>query len=144
MLSKMLSPKQRGEEAARTSFAADAQTRTKSPSALGQGRGFDPPGILASTGAARAMPLAVLIEELLDAQQPRSRADRRPAQRIRHAAGDSQTPLFLRRRYKPNQNLHPGKIKVRHLDVTEADIVYLLPEMTEKMRTFLLSQAIRL
>jgi DNA helicase HerA-like ATPase len=43
--------------------------------------------------------------------------------------------------YRPEIRIFtPGKIKVRISTLTEADIVYLLPEMTEKMRTFL-SQA---
>jgi Helicase HerA, central domain len=52
-------------------------------------------------------------------------------------------PHFVDRDYRPEVKIYtPQKIKVRLSTLTEADIVYLLPEMTEKMRTFL-SQAYR-
>jgi DNA helicase HerA-like ATPase len=50
---------------------------------------------------------------------------------------------FAANGYKPEVKIYtPDKIRVRVSTLTEADILYLLPEMTEKMRTFL-SQAFR-
>jgi len=52
-------------------------------------------------------------------------------------------PLFTEGNYKPEVRIFtPDKIRVRISTLTENDIQYLLPETTEKMRTFL-SQAYR-
>ncbi len=103
--------------------------------------------ILASTGAGKSYLAGVMIEELL---MPNNRA----AVLIVDPHGEYSTlqeihthPAFKEKGksgdYKPEVKIFtPQKIKVRISTLTEADIVYLLPEMTEKMKTFM-SQAYR-
>jgi uncharacterized protein len=99
--------------------------------------------VLASTGAGKSYTASVLIEELM---MPHNRA----AVLIVDPHGEYHTlrdihahPAFKKDGYKPEVKIYtPDKIKVRISTLTEADINYLLPETTEKMRTFL-SQAFR-
>ena len=97
--------------------------------------------ILASTGAGKSYAAGVLIEELL---MPNNRAAALivdPHSEYGTLQEIHKHPSFSAADYKPEVKIFtPGKIKVRISTLTEADIVYLLPEMTEKMRTFL-SQA---
>src|SRR5205085_11180267 len=101
--------------------------------------------ILASTGAGKSYAAGVLIEELM---MPYNRA----AVLIVDPHGEYHTlqelhqhPAFAASSdggtYHPEIRVFtPDKIKVRISTLTEADINYLLPETTEKMKTFL-SQA---
>ncbi len=97
--------------------------------------------ILASTGAGKSYAAGVLVEELL---MPYNRA----AVLIVDPHGEYSTlqtinahPAFKEGSYQPEIKIFPhNKVKVRISSLTEADITYLLPEMTEKMKTFL-SQA---
>ncbi|NBO64357.1 MAG: DUF87 domain-containing protein, partial [Acidobacteria bacterium] len=99
--------------------------------------------ILASTGAGKSYLAGVLLEELL---MPHNRA----AVLIIDPHGEygtlrdiHQHPAFQDGSYHPEVRIYtPNKIKVRLSSLTESDLVYLLPEMTEKMRTYL-SQAYR-
>jgi DNA helicase HerA-like ATPase len=99
--------------------------------------------ILASTGSGKSYLAGVLVEELLMAHN-------RAAALIVDPHGEYHTmqelhnhPAFKSEDYKPEVKIYtPSKIRVRISTLTEADLVYLLPEMTEKMRTFL-SQAYR-
>lgn len=99
--------------------------------------------ILASTGSGKSYLAGVLLEELL---MPHNRA----AVLIIDPHGEygtlqeiHQHEAFQQAGYRPEVRLYtPEKIKVRISSLTEADLVYLLPEMTEKMRTYL-SQAYR-
>ncbi len=99
--------------------------------------------VLASTGSGKSYLAGVLVEELM---KPQNRA----AVLIVDPHGEYGTlqdihrhPAFTDGTYHPEVRIFtPDKIKVRLSSLTEADIVYLLPEMTEKMRTFL-SQAYR-
>ena len=99
--------------------------------------------VLASTGSGKSYLAGVLLEELL---MPHNRA----AVLIIDPHGEygtlqeiHQHPGFSQGNYPPEVKIFtPDKIKVRLSSLTESDIVYLLPEMTEKMRSCL-SQAFR-
>jgi hypothetical protein len=99
--------------------------------------------VLASTGSGKSYLAGVLLEELL---MPHNRA----AVLIIDPHGEygtlqeiHQHPGFSQANYHPEVKIFtPDKIKVRLSSLTESDIVYLLPEMTEKMRSCL-SQAFR-
>jgi uncharacterized protein len=92
--------------------------------------------ILASTGSGKSYLAGVLIEELLMAHN-------RAAVLIVDPHGEYHTmqelhnhPAFARNGYRPEVKIFmPNKIRVRISTLTEADLVYLLPEMTEKMKT---------
>ncbi|HEY6402955.1 MAG TPA: ATP-binding protein, partial [Blastocatellia bacterium] len=142
MLAKMLSPKQRGEQGGAHIGSLLTRKRDEVPVVLSVKDVVSTHlAILASTGAGKSYAAGVLIEELL---MPNNRA----ATLIVDPHGEYGTlqeihkhPSFSAADYKPEVKIYtPGKIKVRISTLTEADIVYLLPEMTEKMRTFL-SQA---
>jgi DNA helicase HerA-like ATPase len=142
MLAKMLSPKQRGEQGGAHIGSLLTRKRDEVPVVLSVKDVVSTHlAILASTGAGKSYAAGVLIEELL---MPNNRA----AALIVDPHGEYGTlqeihkhPSFSAAGYKPEIKIYtPGKIKVRISTLTEADIVYLLPEMTEKMRTFL-SQA---
>jgi DNA helicase HerA-like ATPase len=142
MLAKMLSPKQRGEEGAAHIGSLLTRKRDEVPVVLSVKDVVSTHlAILASTGAGKSYAAGVLIEELL---MPNNRAAALivdPHSEYGTLQEIHKHPSFSSADYKPEVKIFtPGKIKVRISTLTEADIVYLLPEMTEKMRTFL-SQA---
>jgi hypothetical protein len=144
MLARMLSPRQKGETGGAHIGWLLTRKRDEVPVVLSVKDVVSTHlAILASTGAGKSYAAGVLIEELL---MPNNRA----AVLIVDPHGEYGTlqeihnhQAFKSGDYKPEVKIYmPGKIKVRISTLTEADIVYLLPEMTEKMRTFL-SQAYR-
>ena len=142
MLTKMLSPKQRGEEGAAHIGSLLTRKRDEVPVVLSVKDVVSTHlAVLASTGAGKSYAAGVLIEELL---MPNNRAAALivdPHSEYGTLQEIHKHPSFSSADYKPEVKIFtPGKIKVRISTLTEADIVYLLPEMTEKMRTFL-SQA---
>jgi len=139
MLAKMLSPKQKGEQGGAHIGSLLTRKRDEVPVVLSVKDVVSTHlAILASTGAGKSYAAGVLIEELL---MPHNRAavlivD--PHSEYGTLQEIHQLPAFAASDYKPEVRIFaPGKIKVRISTLTEADIVYLLPEMTEKMRTFL-------
>ncbi len=144
MLARMLSPKQKGEHGGAHIGSLLTRKRDEVPVVLSVKDVVSTHlAILASTGAGKSYAAGVLIEELM---APYNRA----AVLIVDPHGEYNTlqeihqhRLFVKDDYKPEVKIYTHeKIKVRISTLTEADIVYLLPEMTEKMRTFL-SQAFR-
>src|SRR5262244_1170501 len=142
MLSKMLSPKQRGEQGGAHISSLLTRKKDDVPVVLSVKDIVSTHlAILASTGSGKSYLAGVLVEELLMAHN-------RAAVMIVDPHGEYHTMqeihnhrAFKQGDYKPEVKIFtPGKIRVRISSLTEADIVYLLPEMTEKMRTFL-SQA---
>ncbi|HEY8462077.1 MAG TPA: ATP-binding protein [Blastocatellia bacterium] len=142
MLAKMLSPKRRGEQGGAHIGSLLTRKRDEVPVVLSVKDVVSTHlAILASTGAGKSYAAGVLIEELL---MPNNRAAALivdPHSEYGTLQEIHKHPSFSAADYKPEVKIYtPGKIKVRISSLTEADIVYLLPEMTEKMRTFL-SQA---
>lgn len=144
MLARMLSPKQKGEYGGAHIGSLLTRKRDEVPVVLSVKDVVSTHlAILASTGAGKSYAASVLIEELL---MPHNRA---PVL-IVDPHGEYHTlreihnhPLFTEGNYKPEVRIFtPDKIRVRISTLTENDIQYLLPETTEKMRTFL-SQAYR-
>ncbi|HXG92882.1 MAG TPA: ATP-binding protein [Blastocatellia bacterium] len=97
--------------------------------------------VLASTGAGKSYTAAVLIEELM-------KSENRSAVLIIDPHGEYDTLQDIKRAefkgyfssdgYEPEVRiLRPEKVKVRFDSLEFADICYLLPEMTDKMRHFL-------
>jgi DNA helicase HerA-like ATPase len=142
MLSRMLSSRQKGERGGahigwlltRTADAVQIVLSVKEVVSTHL-------AILASTGAGKSYAAGVLVEELL---MPNNRA----AVLIVDPHGEYSTlqtinshPEFKTSGYQPEVKIYPhNKVRVRISTLTEADLAYLLPELTEKMRTFL-SQA---
>lgn len=144
MLTHMLSPKQRGEFGGAHIGSLLTRKRDAVPVVLSVKDIVSTHlAILASTGAGKSYAAGVLMEELL---MPHNRA----AVLIVDPHGEYNTLKeiqghkdFSSNGYQPEIKIFtPDKIRVRISTLTEADLVYLLPEMTEKMRTFL-SQAYR-
>src|SRR5262245_31896136 len=144
MLAKMLSPKQRAQVGGAHIGWLLTRKKDEVPVVLSVKDVVSTHlAILASTGSGKSYLAGVLVEELL---MPHNRA----AVMIVDPHGEYHTMqeihnhlAFKQGDYKPEVKIFtPGKIRVRISSLTEADIVYLLPEMTEKMRTFL-SQAYR-
>ncbi len=144
MLARMLSPKQKGEYGGAYIGSLLTRKRDEVPVVLSVKDVVSTHlAILASTGAGKSYAASVLIEELL---MPHNRA---PVL-IVDPHGEYHTlreihnhPLFTEGSYQPEVRIFtPDKIRVRISTLTENDIQYLLPETTEKMRTFL-SQAYR-
>ncbi len=144
MLTRMLSPRRQGELGGAHIGSLLTRKRDEVPVVLSVKDIVSTHlAILASTGSGKSYAAGVLIEELM---MPHNRA----AVLIVDPHGEYSTlqeihnhPAFKDGAYKPEVKIYtPEKIKVRISTLTEADIVYLLPEMTEKMRTFL-SQAFR-
>lgn len=142
MLTRMLSPKQQGQTGGAHLGSLLTRGRDEVPVVLSVKDIVSTHlAVLASTGAGKSYTAGVLIEELL---KPYNRA----ATLIVDPHGEYHTlqelhqhPAFAAGAYHPEIKVFtPDKIKVRISTLTEADIVYLLPETTEKMRTFL-SQA---
>ncbi|MEP7337410.1 MAG: ATP-binding protein [Acidobacteriota bacterium] len=142
MLSKMLSSRQKGERGG----AHIGSLLTRQPGAVPIVLSVKDVvsthlAILASTGAGKSYLAGVLVEELL---MPYNRA----AVLIVDPHGEYSTlqvinshAAFKEGSYQPEIKIYPhNKIRVRISTLTEADLAYLLPEMTEKMKTFL-SQA---
>jgi hypothetical protein len=139
MLARMLSPRQKGETGGAHIGWLLTRKRDEVPVVLSVKDVVSTHlAILASTGAGKSYLAGVMIEELL---MPNNRA----AVLIVDPHGEYGTlqeihnhKTFKSGDYKPEIKIYtPGRIKVRISTLTEADIVYLLPEMTEKMRTFL-------
>lgn len=142
MLTKMLSPKQQGQTGGAHLGSLLTRQRDAVPVVLSvKDLVSTHLAVLASTGAGKSYTAGVLIEELL---KPYNRA----AVLIVDPHGEYHTlqelhkhPAFAAGVYHPEIRIFtPDKIKVRISTLTEADINYLLPETTEKMKTFL-SQA---
>jgi DNA helicase HerA-like ATPase len=144
MLARMLSPNRKGEYGGAHIGSLLTRKQNEVPVVLSvRDLVSTHLAILASTGAGKSYAAGVLIEEMM---MPYNRA----AVLIVDPHGEYNTlqeihqhSLFGEGDYKPEVKIFtPEKIRVRISTLTEADIVYLLPEMTEKMRTFL-SQAYR-
>ncbi len=144
MLSRMLSPKRKDETGGAHIGSLLTRKRDEVPVVLSVKDVVSTHlAILASTGSGKSYLAGVLIEELL---KPINRA----AIVIVDPHGEYSTlqeihnhPAFAAADYRPEVKIYtPNRIRVRLSSLTEADLVYLLPEMTEKMRTFL-SQAFR-
>jgi hypothetical protein len=144
MLARMLSPKQKSEHGGAHIGSLLTRKRDEVPIVLSVKDVVSTHlAILASTGAGKSYAAGVLIEELM---APYNRA----AVLIVDPHGEYNTLQEIHQHrhftagdYKPEVKIYtPEKIRVRISTLTEADIVYLLPEMTEKMRTFL-GQAFR-
>jgi uncharacterized protein len=142
MLTRMLSSKQKGQPGGAHIGSLLTRQKDEVPVVLSVKDVVSTHlAILASTGAGKSYAAGVLIEELLS---PYNRAavlivdPHGEYGTLQEMQGDAR---FAEGSYKPAIRVFtPDKIKVRLSTLTEADIVYLLPEMTEKMRTFL-SQA---
>lgn len=144
MLARMLSPRRQGQPGGAHIGSLLTRKRDEVPIVLSVKDVVSTHlAVLASTGSGKSYLAGVLVEELM---KPQNRA----AVLIVDPHGEYNTlreihnhPAFKDGPYQPEVKIHtPEKIKVRLSSLTEADIVYLLPEMTEKMRTFL-SQAYR-
>lgn len=142
MLTQMLSPKKKDDSGGAHLGSLLTRQRDEVPIVLSvKDLVSTHLAVLASTGAGKSYTAGVLIEELL---KPYNRA----AVLIVDPHGEYHTlqelhkhPAFAAAGYKPEVKVFtPNKIKVRISTLTEADINYLLPETTEKMKTFL-SQA---
>jgi uncharacterized protein len=143
MLSKMLSPKQQGQVGGAHIGSLLTRKKDEVPIVLSVKDVVSTHlAVLASTGAGKSYTASVLIEELM---MPHNRA----AVLIVDPHGEYHTLTELHKHpafkgsdgYAPEVKIFtPDKIKVRISTLTEADINYLLPETTEKMKTFL-SQA---
>ena len=144
MLAGMLSPRRRGEAGGAHIGSLLTRQIDEVPIVLAVREVVSTHlAVLASTGSGKSYLAGVLLEELL---MPHNRA----AVLIIDPHGEygtlqeiHQHPAFQEGSYRPEVRLYtPERIKIRFSSLTEADIVYLLPEMTEKMRTYL-SQAYR-
>ncbi len=144
MLARMLSPRRQGEPGGAHIGSLLTRQTDEVPIVLAVREVVSTHlAVLASTGSGKSYLAGVLLEELL---MPHNRA----AVLIIDPHGEygtlqeiHQHPAFQQGAYRPEVRLYtPEKIKVRISSLTEADLVYLLPEMTEKMRTYL-SQAYR-
>ena len=140
MLSKMLSPKQLGQVGGAHIGSLLTRKKDEVPIVLSVKDVVSTHlAVLASTGAGKSYTASVLIEELM---MPHNRA----AVLIVDPHGEYHTLTELHKHpafkgsdgYVPEVKIFtPEKIKVRMSSLTEADITYLLPEMTEKMKSIL-------
>ncbi len=140
MLSKMLSPKQKGQVGGAHIGSLLTRKKDEVPIVLSVKDVVSTHlAVLASTGAGKSYTASVLIEELM---MPHNRA----AVLIVDPHGEYHTLTELHKHpafkgddgYAPEVKIFtPEKIKVRMSSLTEADITYLLPEMTEKMKSIL-------
>jgi len=144
MLALMLSPKRKGEYGGAHLGSLLTRKRDEVPIVLSvKDLVSTHLAILASTGAGKSYAAGVLIEELLMANNRASILIVDPHGEYNTLQEIHNNRHFSGRDYRPEVKIYtPKKIKVRLSSLTEADIVYLLPEMTEKMRTFL-NQAYR-
>jgi hypothetical protein len=140
MLSRMLSPKQKGQYGGAHIGSLLTRKRDEVPIVLSVKDVVSTHlAVLASTGAGKSYTASVLIEELM---MPHNRA----AVLIVDPHGEYHTLTELHKHpdfkgadgYAPEVKIFtPDKIRVRISSLTEADIIYLLPEMTEKMKSIL-------
>ena len=139
MLSRMLSPRRRHETGGAHIGSLLTRKRDDVPVVLSvKDLVSTHVAVLASTGAGKSYAAGVLIEELL---MPHNRA----AVLVVDPHGEYSTlqdmhrhPAFGSGAYRAEVKIFaPDRIKVRISTLTEADIRYLLPEMTEKMSYFL-------
>ncbi len=139
MLSRMLSPRQKGQNGGAHIGSLLTRKRDEVPIVLSVKDVVSTHlAVLASTGAGKSYTASVLIEELM---MPHNRA----AVLIVDPHGEYHTltelhqhPNFKSGDYAPEVKIFtPDKIRVRISSLTEADIIYLLPEMTEKMKSIL-------
>lgn len=139
MLTRLLSPKEKGATGGAHIGSLLTRKRDEVPIVLSVKDVVSTHlAVLASTGAGKSYTASVLIEELM---MPYNRA----AVLIVDPHGEYHTlrdihahPAFKKGDYKPEVKIYtPDKIKVRISTLTEADITYLLPEMTEKMKSIL-------
>ncbi len=140
MLSRMLSPKQKGQYGGAHIGSLLTRKRDEVPIVLSVKDVVSTHlAVLASTGAGKSYTASVLIEELM---MPHNRA----AVLIVDPHGEYHTLTELHQHpafkgpdgYAPEVKIYtPDKIRVRISSLTEADIIYLLPEMTEKMKSIL-------
>ena len=144
MLSRMLSPRRLGEPGGAHIGSLLTRKKDEVPVVLSVKELVSTHlAVLASTGSGKSYAAGVLIEELL---KPINRA----AVLIVDPHGEYSTlrelhahPAFAEGDYRPEVKIYrPDQIKVRISSLTEADIAYLLPEMSEKMKT-ILSEAYR-
>jgi uncharacterized protein len=139
MLARMLSPRQKGQNGGAHIGSLLTRKRDEVPIVLSVKDVVSTHlAVLASTGAGKSYTASVLIEELM---MPHNRA----AVLIVDPHGEYHTltelhkhPNFKSGDYAPEVKIYtPDKIRVRISSLTEADIIYLLPEMTEKMKSIL-------
>ncbi len=140
MLSRMLSPRQKGQNGGAHIGSLLTRKRDEVPIVLSVKDVVSTHlAVLASTGAGKSYTASVLIEELM---MPHNRA----AVLIVDPHGEYHTLTELHQHpafkgpdgYAPEVKIFtPDKIRVRISSLTEADIIYLLPEMTEKMKSIL-------
>ncbi|MBL8172609.1 MAG: ATP-binding protein [Acidobacteria bacterium] len=144
MLTRMLSPKQKGQAGGAHIGSLLTRKTDEVPVVLSVKDVVSTHlAVLASTGSGKSYLAGVLIEELLKPQNRAAVLIVDPHGEYHTLQGMHTLPGFSDGGYQPEVKVFtPGKIKVRISSLTEADIVYLLPEMTEKMRAFL-SQAYR-
>ncbi len=144
MLARMLSPRQKGQTGGAHIGWLLTRKKDEVPVVLSvKDIASTHLAILASTGSGKSYLAGVLVEELLMAHNRAAIAIVDPHGEYHTMQEVHNHPAFQDGEYRPEVKIYtPGKIRVRISSLTEADIVYLLPEMTEKMRTFL-SQAYR-
>ncbi len=140
MLTRMLSPKQKSQVGGAHIGSLLTRKRDEVPIVLSVKDVVSTHlAVLASTGAGKSYTASVLIEELM---MPHNRA----AVLIVDPHGEYHTLTELHKHpdfkgadgYAPEVKIFtPDKIRVRISSLTEADITYLLPEMTEKMKSIL-------
>jgi uncharacterized protein len=142
LLAKVLSPKQPGERGAAHVGSLLTREIGEVPVVLSVKDVVSTHlAVLASTGAGKSYTASVLIEELM-------RPANRSAVLIVDPHGEYDTlqeikderfrAQFTEQGYEPEVKiLRPEKVKVRFDTLEFADICYLLPEMTDKMRHFL-------
>jgi uncharacterized protein len=142
LLARVLSPKQQGERGAAHIGSLLTRETGEVPVVLSVKDVVSTHlAVLASTGAGKSYTASVLIEELM-----------RPANRsavlivdphgeydtLQEIKGEPFKAQFRADGYEPEVKiLRPEKVKVRFDTLEFADICYLLPEMTDKMRHFL-------
>lgn len=142
LLARVLSPKKRGERG--SAYIGSLLTREAGevPVVLSVKDIVSTHlAVLASTGAGKSYTASVLVEELMKPENrsavliidPHGEYD--TLQEIKQAAFKD---YFSCEGYEPEVKiLRPEKVKVRFDSLEFADICYLLPEMTDKMRHFL-------
>jgi uncharacterized protein len=143
MLTKMLSPKQQGQTGGAHLGSLLTRQRDAVPVVLSvKDLVSTHLAVLASTGAGKSYTAGVLIEELLKPYNCAAVLIVDPHGEYHTLQELHQHPAFAASSggdtYHPEIKVFtPDKIKVRISTLTEADINYLLPETTEKMKTFL-------
>jgi DNA helicase HerA-like ATPase len=94
--------------------------------------------ILASTGSGKSYTAGVLIEELMKPNNRSAVLIVDPHNEYDTLKAIENHPLFQKEGYKPRVNIcPPHKIKVRYSSLSENDIKYLLPNLSDKMSYYL-------